>query len=347
MTDASPPIRDPGGAPGGPVAIVGCGMIGRSWAIAFARGGCEVRLHDPVKGAAAAARQTLAGQLHELAGAGLLGGQAPDEVARRVAVAGSLAEALDGAVHVQENAPETVELKRALFAELLAHAGAEATVASSSSALVPSAFLDGDLAGAERCLVAHPLNPPHLVPAVELVPGPRTDPVAMDRVAALMEAIGQRPILLSREVEGFVMNRLQGALMEEAFRLIADGTVSPEGVDRAVRDGLGLRWSFMGPIETIDLNAPGGVVDYLERYREAYRSIAASAGPRVEWDGALAAELERARRATLPESGLAARRDWRDARLAALVAHKAGFAEGAAAVRDTVVRDPAADRNES
>lgn len=331
MTDPSSPTPGPttgsGAAPDGPVAIVGCGMIGRSWAIAFARGGREVRLHDPADGAASAALEALPGQLRELAGAGLLGGQAPEDVAARASVAPSLEAALDGAIHVQENAPETVEVKRALFASLLAHAPSTATLASSSSALVPSAFLDEIEAGAERCLVAHPLNPPHLVPAVELVPGPRTDPDAMARTAALMEAIGQRPIVLAREVEGFVMNRLQGALMDEAFRLIASGTVSPEGIDRAVRDGLGLRWSFMGPVETIDLNAPGGVVDYLERYREAYRSIAASAGPRVAWDGKLAATLERARREALPESGLAARRDWRDGRLAALAAHKASLAE--------------------
>ena len=308
-------------APDGPVAIVGCGMIGRSWAIAFARGGRTVRLHDPLDGAAAAALAALPAQLEELAASGLLGGDTPVGVLARVTVPGSIDAALDGVVHVQENAPEALELKRELFRTLRERAPASASIASSSSALVPSAFLD-DAPGVERCLVAHPLNPPHLVPAVELVPGPRTDPDVVRRLAALFEAIGQRPIVLSREIEGFVMNRLQGALLDEALRLVEAGIVSVEGVDRAVSDGLGLRWSFMGPIETIDLNAPGGVVDFLDRYREAYASIAAGAGPRVTWDDTLADALERARRDVLASDALAARRHWRDGRLAALVAHK-------------------------
>ena len=326
MTPVPSPEQTPIAVPDGPIAVVGCGMIGRSWAIAFARGGREVRLHDPLDGAASAALAALPGQLEALAASGLLGGAAPDGVAARVTVADSLGAALEDVVHVQENAPETVAVKRELFGAMLELAPGTASLASSSSALVPSAFLD-DVPGAERCLVAHPLNPPHLVPAVELVPGPRTDPDVVRRVAALFEAIGQRPIVLSREIEGFVMNRLQGALLDEALRLVDAGVVSVEGVDRAVSDGLGLRWSFMGPIETIDLNAPGGVVDFLARYREAYRSIAAGAGPRVTWDDALADTLERARREVLPSDALAARRDWRDARLTALAAHKAHAAD--------------------
>ena len=326
MTTASPSGPTSADAPDGPVAIVGCGMIGRSWAIAFARGGRTVRLHDPLDGAAVTALAALPAQLEGLAAADLLGGASATDVAARVTVAESLGAALDGVVHVQENAPETVALKRELFGAMLELAPANASLASSSSALVPSAFL-GDAPGVERCLVAHPLNPPHLVPAVELVPGPRTDPGVVRRAAALFEAIGQRPIVLSREIEGFVMNRLQGALLDEALRLVSEGIVSVEGVDRAVSDGLGLRWSFMGPIETIDLNAPDGVVDFLARYGEAYRSIAAGTGPRVAWDDALAATLERARRDALPADALAARRDWRDARLAALAAHKAHAAD--------------------
>ena len=128
------------------------------------------------------------------------------------------------------------------------------------------------------------------------------------------------------------MNRLQGALLEEAFRLIDAELVSVADVDTALKDGLGLRWSFMGPIETIDLNAPGGVEDFIARYGEAYRSIAASGGERASWEGSLAERLQRERRSELPADALAARRAWRDRRLVALAVHKRGEAATTAPV---------------
>ena len=303
------------------VGVVGAGMIGTSWAIAFARGGCAVRLHDPTPGALDAAAFRLDAQLALLESNDLLGGADASAVRDRVALERALAPALDGVVHVQENAPEALETKRRVFAELDAASPPSATIASSSSALLPSAFVDG-LPGRRRCLVAHPLNPPHLVPAVEIVPAPDTEPDAIRRCAALMRRVGQSPIVLSREIEGFVMNRLQGALLEEAFRLIDSDVVSASDLDVALKDGLGLRWSFMGPVETIDLNAPGGVADFVERYAGAYRSIAAAAGPPVRWEGELAGRLERERRAALPADELAERRDWRDRRLMALAVHR-------------------------
>ena len=314
---------------GATVAVVGSGMIGRSWSIAFARGGYRVRLHDVDGAALDAARDDIHGQLDVLAANGLSNGASPEAILERVSMTTSLPDALDSVVHVQENAPERVELKRDLFGSLDALAPPGATLASSSSALLPSALLDG-VKGVARCLVAHPLNPPHLVPAVELVPHPDTSSDTMRRAAKLFEGIGQRPITLTREIEGFVMNRLQGALLEEAFRLIDAELVSVADLDAALKDGLGLRWSFMGPIETIDLNAPGGVTDFIARYGEAYRSIAASAGQRASWEGTLAERLRRERRAELPEEALTARRAWRDRRLVALAVHKRDAAGAAA-----------------
>ena len=304
-----------------PVAVIGSGMIGRSWSIAFARAGHPVRLHDIEADALAAAVTAIEADLRPLAEGGLLNGETTGAVGGRVRATASLEEAVAGVVHVQENAPERASLKRELFALLDALAPPDATLASSSSALLPSAFLDG-IDGVTRCLVAHPLNPPHLVPAVELVPHPDTSPDAMARAGRLFESIGQRPITLRREIEGFVMNRLQGALLEEAFRLIEAGLVSAADIDTALKDGLGLRWSFMGPVETIDLNAPEGVGDFVMRYGDAYRSIAASAGERVHWEGEFAERLQRERRAELPKEALAARRDWRDRQLVALAVHK-------------------------
>ena len=170
--------------------------------------------------------------------------------------------------------------------------------------------------------MAHPVNPPHLVPVVELCGAPWTAPEVIARARTFYESVGQVPITVNREVEGFVLNRLQGALLAEAFRLVGEGVVSPQDLDRTVRDGLGLRWSFMGPFATIALNAPGGMADYCARYTGFFRRLAGEpAGPEV-WD---ASNVERVLAAWGDEPGpdeVASRSLWRNARLAALQAHK-------------------------
>src|SRR5205085_5888573 len=194
--------------------------------------------------------------------------------AARLTPAASLAEAVPRADLVQENGPETVEAKRAIFADLDCHAPPAAVLASSTSFIPASAFSE-ELPGRERCLVGHPVNPPHLVPVVELCGAPWTAPETVARAHGVMSEIGQVPIIVRRELDGFILNRLQGALLTEAMRLVGEGYVSPEDLDKTVRDGLGLRWSFMGPFETIELNAPGGAADYCERYSGFYRRLAA------------------------------------------------------------------------
>ena len=299
------------------VAVVGAGMIGRSWAIAFARGGYRVRMHDVDPSVTAASLAAMPPMLRALADLDLLHGRSPETVSDLIGEAATLAEAADGAIHVQENAPERPDVKRAIFAALDAASPPDAVIASSTSALLPSSFIAG-LEGAGRCLVAHPLNPPHLIPAVELVPGPETRAETVERTRALMEEIGQSPIETVREVEGFVMNRLQGAILDEAFSLVAQGLATPTDIDTAMRDGLARRWVFMGPFETIDLNAPGGVGDFMDRYGTAYASIGAMRPNRPEWSGTLRARICAERAAALPANRRAGRMRWRDDRLAAL-----------------------------
>jgi 3-hydroxyacyl-CoA dehydrogenase len=303
------------------VAIVGAGLIGRAWAIAFARGRHEVRIYDPVPGAAAKALQFATDALAPLAAEDLLDGQPPAEVARRLHMADNLATALASVDHVQENTPEDLETKKRVFAELDRVAPSNAVLASSTSALLPSRFTE-QLAGRKRCLVVHPINPPYLIPAVEIVPAPWTDSAVVERTRALMVAAGQAPIVMKRELDGFVMNRMQGALLEEAFRLVADGYASVEDIDVGLREGLALRWSFMGPFETIDLNAPGGVRDYVTRYQQIYSRLFPTMQRRVDWSGEVIGTIERDRRARLPEADLQRRQAWRDRRLMALAAHK-------------------------
>ena len=303
------------------VAIVGTGIVGRAWAISFARGGCETRLYDVAPEAVADALGAIDRNLVELEDLDLLGGASAGEVRSRITGASERAQALDGATHVQECVPETVAAKTAVFAWLDTGSDAEAVLASSSTGIPPSAFTE-DLAGRGRCLVAHPINPPYLVPAVELVPAPWTEEAAMRRTRALMERIGQAPISMTREIEGFIMNRLQGALLQEAFWLVENGYASVEDVDRGLAQGIGLRWSFIGPFETTDLNAPGGVRDYVDRYGAMYLELARGRGAPAPWTGAILDAVETQRRAALPLDGIADRQAWRDRRLMALAAHK-------------------------
>jgi len=149
-----------------------------------------------------------------------------------------------------------------------------------------------------------------------------TDPAVVSPTHALMTSAGQVPATVKKEMAGFALNRLQGALLAEAFRLIDDDVISPADLDALVKDGLGLRWSFMGPLETIDLNAPGGLKDYCERYGPLYAELQQQMTPRP-WGPALTDKLQSARREELPANMQAVRQEWRDRRLMALLAHKA------------------------
>jgi L-gulonate 3-dehydrogenase len=299
------------------VAIVGAGLIGRSWAIVFAQGGFDVALFDATPGIADNACDLAANDLRELAGHGLVAD--PQAAALRLHAAASLADALAGAGFVQENLPETLAAKRAIFAELDRLAAPDAILASSTSTIVPSLFTE-TLNGRQRCLVAHPVNPPHLVPLVELVGALWTAPETIVTAKQIYQTVGQVPIVVRREIEGFILNRLQAALLSEAFRLAGEGFVSPQDLDETLKNGLGLRWSFMGPFATIELNAPGGIPDYCARYGASLSRLSA-ADPTIYAGDNLARILaEWQRTPTPPEIDAAMHR--RDQRLAALKAHK-------------------------
>jgi 3-hydroxyacyl-CoA dehydrogenase len=163
------------------------------------------------------------------------------------------------------------------------------------------------------------------VPVVELCGAPWTASATIKRARAIYESVGQVPITVCREVEGFILNRLQGALLAESFRLVGQGYVSPQDLDKTIKDGLGLRWSFMGPFETIELNAPGGIPDYCVRYTGFYKRLARTpAGPTV-YARSNAGKILKAWRVVAPGRHGAKSR-WRDERLAALRAHKRGQA---------------------
>jgi len=303
------------------VAIVGSGLVGRAWAISFACAGYDVALWDEDPEAGGKALLYADRLLPDLEENELLNGETARAVRARMRPVARLEAALEGAAYAQESTPEDVEVKRRMFTRLDAAAEPQTILASSTSAILPSAFTEL-LKGRSRCLVVHPINPPYLIPAAEVVPAPWTHPAIVERTAALLRAAGHAPIVMKREIDGFVMNRLQGALLEEAFRLVAEGYASIEDVDVGIRDGLALRWSLMGPFETIDLNAPAGVRGYAERYQKIYSGIFPSTQWRVDWSGPVMDRIEAERRARLPTDKLVERQFWRDRRLMALAAHK-------------------------
>jgi L-gulonate 3-dehydrogenase len=303
----------------GHIAVVGAGLVGSGWAIVFARAGLTVRLFDSAPSASERALQWISDRLDDLRDAGLI--EDPHPVFARITIADTLSDSVIGSTYIQESVLERVDVKKALMSQIDALIGPKTLVGSSSSGL-PASLYTEHVACRGRCLVAHPVNPPYLAPIVELVPAPWTTEAAMGLVRSLMERVGQSPVQLSREIEGFVLNRLQGVLLMEAWRLVEDGIVSAEDLDKTVSQGLGLRWSFMGPFETIDLNAPGGVADYAARLGGLYHSIAESTVEHRRWSPELISMVAAQRRASLPFEELASRGEWRDRRLMALARHK-------------------------
>ncbi|MEM1075261.1 MAG: 3-hydroxyacyl-CoA dehydrogenase [Pseudomonadota bacterium] len=305
------------------VAIVGCGLIGQAWAVVFLRGGCSVRLYDANPDVACAAPAAISKRLEELDAAGLLSEKGTDELLSELLVCDTLQDTVQYADYVQENGPETLEIKAKLTQAVDAYAAAGVAIGSSTSG-IPTSRYASDVPGRNRCLVAHPINPPHLIPAVEIVPAPFTDYETTDCVMRLMERVGQTPIRLEAEIDGFLVNRLQGALLTEAFQLLEQGIATADGIDKAICDGLGLRWALMGPFQTIHLNAPGGIGHYVDRYGPMYKDMFASASSEPDWAAALAAGLEETLCTRFPVRDLPRLQAERDTALAALMAYKQG-----------------------
>jgi len=299
-------------------AIVGAGLVGCGWAVTFALAGSTVTLYDERAEARQNLPERLRGMLDDLEKAGLANHTA--EAFSRMRVCETLAQALDGADYVQESVFERVEVKATVSKDIGALIGPQTIVGSSSSGIPASAFTQ-EVPKRERFLIAHPVNPPHLAPVVELVPAPWTAPDVVPTVRHALAAMGKVPVEVRREAEGFILNRLQGALLNEAWALYEEGYASIEDIDATVSHGLGLRWAFMGPFETIDLNAPGGVADYAERLAPLYHSIALSRTEPRGWSADLIRRVTEERRQSLPLEKIPERSAWRDRRLAALVAH--------------------------
>jgi L-gulonate 3-dehydrogenase len=278
------------------VAVVGAGVIGRSWAIVFARAGCRTALFDTDPRQLEAAREWIEAQ-------GLDNG--------RVAFADSLEMAVGEAGYVQECGPERLPLKQDLFASLDRAAPAGTILASSTSAFDMSDIARG-VGRPDRCVVAHPVNPPHVVPLVEVLGGVLTSPTAIERTMALLGDVGQRPVLLKKHIHGFVLNRLQFALVREAIHLLNAGVGDVDTIDAAVREGLGLRWALLGPFAVADTNKDDGVRAYFGGFEEWITDLMNQLGPTPVFDAALIERIGAGVDAARGEVPRAEMRAWRD-----------------------------------
>jgi L-gulonate 3-dehydrogenase len=305
-----------------PVAIVGAGSIGAAFALLFASAGRRVHVFDPSAEQRAALVDRVAASWRDL-DSFQLASSTETAVRERIHVFDSLRAAAADAHYVQECAPEQVQMKHDIFAELDAGTRPDAVLASASSALPVSRFAH-DLAGRHRCLIAHPGNPPFLLRVIELVPAEFTDANVAQRAAQFLSAVGLAPILVRKEVAGFVFNRLQGAVLREAYCLVRDGVASVEDIDRIVRDGLGLRWSVAGPFETVDLNTRGGIASHALKLGPAYAAMGAERGQHDPWTPELVTTVEQQRRAQLPLEQWQDRVRWRDRALMAALAARRG-----------------------
>ncbi|MBL8959285.1 MAG: 3-hydroxyacyl-CoA dehydrogenase [Gemmatimonadetes bacterium] len=282
------------------VAVVGCGVIGRSWIRVFTRAGYPVRVFDV---SPRAVEQALAWHAEAAARDGR-GGTVPQG-------ASTLAEALGGATWVQESGPETLPAKQALYAELDQGAPPEAILASSTSTLDMTEIARG-LRGAGRCVVAHPVNPPHVVPAVDLLGGVATEPEVLARATDFLRAVGQTPVVLRRYVPGFLLNRMQAALVREAISLLDAGVADADAIDAVIRDGLGLRWALMGPFGVANTNADGGVREYFTRYGASFRWLMDDLGGTPSFDAATIERIGAGVDAMYPGVSHEDLRAWRD-----------------------------------
>ena len=266
-------------------SIIGSGSIGIGWAIVFARAGYSVKVFDIEEAALKNFNTQIKSRLALLRENELLA-ENPQAVLERIQTTLDLAEAVAEADYIQECGPESVEIKRELFTKLANLAKPDAILASSSSALRPSEFAS-DVASNERCLVVHPGNPPYMISIAEVVPAKFTTDAAIARCTELLTKVGIIPIRVNNEPQGFVFNRLQGAILREAYCLVRDGVISPTDLDLIVTEGLGKRWSIVGPFATSALNVRGGIKAHVARMGKSYFEMGKERGQNDPWDESL------------------------------------------------------------
>lgn len=301
-------------------AIAGSGVIGGSWAIVYARSGCSVAMYERD----ADRRQTVMDRLRielENSASLFVEGDTVESVLARITVHGDLAETVKNAEFVHECIEEKLDSKKALFTLLADDAPANAILATSTSSFPVSHFAS-DLNCRDRCIVVHPATPPHLLPVTEICPAPFTAEWVNTAASDFMRQCGQTPVQVKKEVEGFVLNRMQAALLVEMLSLLKEDLIDAKDIDAIISQGFGLRWAFLGPFEGVDLNAHGGIRQYFENFGFLVNDRAAEYGLGTLMNPSTLDKLEDYARSRIPLSALPEKVAWRDQSILALRALK-------------------------
>jgi len=303
----------------GKVGIIGSGLIGRSWAMIFAAAGYRVVMFDIKREQVDGALADIKTQLNVLKRDGLLRGNlSPQEQMELISGTDELAQAVTGSIHIQECVPESPELKKKVFAQIAKFASDNAVLCSSTSCLMPNLIFE-ECGRTSQCIISHPVNPPYYAPMVEIIPHDQTTQKVRQKTRALMADIGQKPVMLNRAVDGFALNRIQYAVINESWRLVQDGVMSPQDVDTVLTAGLGMRYATIGPFETIHLNAEG-TREYMEKYAETIKRVSSTFGPIPTYSGEALEKIVKTMETDIPlnDGSMSNRRQRRDRLLAGM-----------------------------
>ncbi|XP_014251952.1 lambda-crystallin homolog isoform X2 [Cimex lectularius] len=295
----------------GKIAIIGSGLIGRSWSMLFVSVGYNVCIYDVVSEQVEEAKKFIKNELENMEKNKILKGKlSAEEQYNLISGNLSLSECLQGAIYMQECIPENLELKIKLYEEIDKVVGDKTIIASSTSTFVPSLFSE-NLKNRKNIVVAHPVNPPYFVPLVEIVPAPWTEPSVTKKTKEIMTEIGQAPVTLNREIPGFALNRIQYVILNECWNLIKEGILNVEDVDKVMSEGLGMRYAFLGPLETAHLNAEG-MENYCARYCNSMYKVCQTMLPVPKFEGEQVKQMAKELCEKVPLDKLKERREWRD-----------------------------------
>lgn len=295
----------------GKVAIVGCGLIGQSWAMIFASAGYKVSLYDEAEGQIENALNIIQNTLHEYAQKGSLKGNlSPEEQFGLISGEASIRECLQDVIYIQESVPEILPIKHTVYRKIDIYMPSNAILASSASTFLPS-VLSEHSKYREQFIVVHPVNPPYFIPLVEIVPAAWTSERVIKRTREIMTEIGMKPVTLTTELRGFALNRIQFAIINECYHLVQDGVLSAKDVDRVMTEGLGYRYAFLGPLETMHLNA-AGIEDYCKRFGSSIFEVSQTFKPTPLLEGTGLREVAKQVNQMSPIAHIPERARWRD-----------------------------------
>lgn len=299
------------------IGIIGSGLIGQSWAMIFASAGYKVTIYDIEESLVKSALDKISHQLQKLEKEKTLRGKlTATEQIQLIDGCNDLKTIVQNSSFLQECIPERIDLKKDLYKKIDEVICEKTILSTSTSTFLPS-LLSEDLIHKSQFIVSHPVNPPYFVPLVEIVPAPWTESWVVESTLDIMQKVGQAPVVLKKEVPGFALNRIQYAILNECFNLVEDGLLSVEDIDKVMTEGLGMRYAFLGPLETTHLNAEG-FKNYVERYAESMYAVSKTFKPVPKFAGPVVEKIDQQLNEITPLDELAEKRFWRDESLVKL-----------------------------